>query len=93
MSAQRRVVADQLRAKLPKLIELTDIAETEVLSFMAFPKSHRMQFRSTNPLERLNAEVNRRTDVVGICPNEAAFIRLAGAIPVEQSDEWQPQRR
>ena len=92
-SAQWRVVADQLRAKFPKLAELMDSAESEVLAYMAFPKAHRTQIHSTNPLERLNAEVKRRTDVVGIFPNEAAVLRLAGALLLEQNDEWQLQRR
>ncbi len=60
---------------------------------MSFPKAHRMQIHTTNPLERLNAEIKRRTDVVGIFPNEAAITRLVGALLLEQNDEWQLQRR
>jgi len=92
-SAQWRAVADQLRAKFPKLAELMDQAEADVLAFMSFPKAHRIQLHSTNPLERLNAEIKRRTDVVGIFPNEAAITRLVGALLLEQNDEWQLQRR
>ena len=90
---QWRAVADQLRAKFPKLAALMDDAEPDVLAFMTFPKAHRVQIHSTNPLERLNAEIKRRTDVVGIFPNEAAITRLVGALPLEQNDEWQLQRR
>jgi putative transposase len=90
---QWRVVADQLRDRLPKLAKLMDEAETDVLAFMTFPKAHRLQVHSTNPLERLNAEIKRRTDVVGIFPNEAAITRLIGALLLEQNDEWQLQRR
>ena len=92
-SAQWRAVADQLRAKFPKLAELMDQAEADVLAFMSFPKAHRVQIHSTNPLERLNAEIKRRTDVVGIFPNEGAITRLVGALLLEQNDEWQLQRR
>jgi len=92
-TAQWRVVADQLRAKFPKLAELMDGAEADVLAFMGFPKAHRPQIHSTNPLERVNAEIKRRTDVVGIFPNEAAIVRLVGALLLEQNDEWQLQRR
>ena len=70
-----------------------DGAEADVLAHMSFPKAHRQQIHSTNPLERLNAEVKRRTDVVGIFPNEAAIVRLVGALLLEQNDEWQLQRR
>jgi len=91
--AQWRTVADQLRAKFPKLSGLMDKSETDVLSFLSFPKAHRTQIHSTNPLERLNAEVKRRTDVVGIFPNDASITRLVGALLLEQNDEWQLQRR
>lgn len=90
---QWRAVADQLRTKFPKLAALMDEAESDVLAFMSFPKSHRVQIHSTNPLERLNAEIKRRTNVVGIFPNEAAITRLVGALLLEQNDEWQLQRR
>ena len=91
--AQWRAVADQMRTKFPKLAVLMDDAESDVLAFMSFPKAHRVQIHSTNPLERLNAEIKRRTDVVGIFPNEAAITRLVGALLLEQNDEWQLQRR
>ena len=90
---QWRTVADQLRDRFPKIADLMGRAEHEVLAHMGFPKAHRQQIHSTNPLERLNAEVKRRTDVVGIFPNEAAIIRLVGAMLLEQNDEWSLQRR
>ncbi|WP_174823046.1 transposase, partial [Pararhodospirillum oryzae] len=89
---QWRQVADQLRPKVPKLAALLDEAETDVLAYMTFPKEHRAKIHSTNPIERLNAEIKRRTDVVGIFPNEAAITRLIGAILLEQNDEWAVQR-
>jgi putative transposase len=90
--AQWRKVADQLRPKLPKLSAAMDDAEVDVLAYMDFPAAHRTKLHSTNSLERLNGEVKRRTDVVGIFPNEEAIYRLVGAILLEQNDEWSVQR-
>jgi putative transposase len=70
-----------------------DAAETDVLAYMAFPSRHRTKRHSTNPLERLNKEVKRRADVVGIFPNQDSIVRLIGAVLLEANDEWQLQHR
>ena len=90
---QWRIVADQLRERFPKIARLMDDAEDDVLAYMGFPREHWAKIHSTNPLERLNGEIKRRTDVVGIFPNEAAIYRLVGALLLEQNDEWALQRR
>lgn len=88
-----RQVADQLRPRWPKLATLMDDSEHDVLAFMAFPAQHRTKLHSTNPLERLNKEVKRRADVVGIFPDEKSIMRLIGAVLMEQNDDWQLQHR
>jgi putative transposase len=90
-SLQWRAVADQIRPKVPKLATIMDEAEQDVLAYMTFPREHRTKLHSINPLERIN-EIKRRTDVVGIFPNDDAIVRLVGAILLEQNDEWAVQR-
>jgi transposase-like protein len=90
--SQWRAVADQIRPKVPKLAAIMDDAESDVLAYMTFPREHRVQLHSTNPIERVNREIKRRSEVVGIFPNDDAIIRLVGAILLEQNDEWAVQR-
>jgi putative transposase len=91
--AQWRIVTDRLREKFPPLVQMMEQAEYEVLAFMDFPKEHRPTIHSTNVLERLNGEIKRRADVVGIFPNEGSIRRLVGALLMEQNDEYAIQKR
>lgn len=95
MSAREQLdrVIDGLRPRFPAVADLLTRAEAGLLAHFDFPEPHRRQIRSTNPLERLNKEIKRRTAVVGIFPTRASVIRLVGMILAEQDDEWQDGRR
>jgi transposase-like protein len=94
--AARELVGDaleRLRKPLPKVAALLEEAEEDLLAFYGFPQDHWAKLRSTNPLERVNREIGRRTDVVGIFPNDRSLIRLAASLVIEQNDEWLVGRR
>ena len=92
--ARRRLrdAVEQLERRLPKVAALLEDAEHDVLAFYAFPAEHWPKIRSTNPLERFNREIARRTDVVGIFPDDASLIRLVAMLAIEANDEWRVGR-
>jgi len=90
---QLRRVADSLRPRFPNVSGLLEDAEDDLLAYMCFPREHWRQIYSTNPLERLNKEIKRRSNVVGIFPNREAVIRLVSAVLMEQQDEWEIGKR
>lgn len=92
-TAQWTLVVDALREKQPKLGTLMDASREDVLAYMDFPREHWPQIASTNPLERVNREIKRRADVVGLFPNDDAIVRLVGALMLETNDEWTVARR
>jgi transposase-like protein len=86
-------VTEMLRKQFPAAVPVMEAARDDVLAFLDFPQEHWRKVWSTNPLERLNKEIKRRTNVVGIFPNDAAIVRLVGAQLLEQQEEWQLERR
>jgi len=86
-------VTEMLRKQFPTAVPVMDAARDDVLAFLHFPQEHWRKVWSTNPLERLNKEIKRRTNVVGIVPNDPAIVRLVGSKLLEQQEEWQLQRR
>lgn len=89
----RREAAGQPEKSFPVTTEMMSEAEADVLAYFGFPKAYRVKIHSTNTLERLNKEVKRRADVVGIFPNEKSIMRLLGAVLTEQNEEWLLQNR
>ena len=79
--------------RFPKVARMLCECQEDILAYMAFPKEHHRQIHSTNPLERLNKEIKRRADVVGIFPNDDSVLRLLGSVMIEQNDEWVVLRR
>src|SRR5699024_4011276 len=93
VAAQWDMVADSFAGSFPKAAAMMHEAKTDVLAFAEFPKTHWQKIWSNNPIERLNKEIKRRSDVVEIFPNPAAFLRLATAVVIDTHDEWQVSRR